>query len=309
MSDQKLAACITALTAWRADPATTAGMSARGAAFLAEPSTLRRYAAATNGDVEKSTARLLETIAWREESLAPPLSCLDCAVDPLSHCFHCIGYSAPTAEDPRGCALVYACAARARTNEAAGAVRHMLHTLEHAWAAPAANGAERLLWIVDFNGFGMSHAMQGAWPAAGSRRARTPTGQQPPHTHPPAHPPTNAGKTSNAFLSQFQAHLPERLALAVLVNPPWVFDMLLTVMRPFIDAKTMAKVKIIRPKEGALAEELKPFGVTDAAQLQWLSGVFAMEATPGSLPPFAPLAAAAPPEARLPHAQALFELK
>jgi hypothetical protein len=144
--------------------------------------------------------------------------------------------------------------------------------------------------------------------AGGGGRARARHKGAPTHTH--THTPTrHAGKTSNAFLSQFQAHLPERLALAVLVNPPWVFDMLLAVMRPFIDAKTMAKVKIIRPKEGALAEELKPLGVTDAAQLQWLSAVVALEATPGSLPPFAPLAAAAPPEVRLPHAQALFEPK
>ena len=88
------------------------------------------------------------------------------------------------------------------------------------------------------------------------------------HTSLPPLP--RAGKTSNAFLSQFQAHLPERLATAVLVNPPWVFDLLLGVMRPFIDAKTMAKVKIVRPAKGGLAAELAAFGVTDAAQLAWL---------------------------------------
>jgi hypothetical protein len=164
MAADETAACVAQLAAWRANHANTAGFSARALAFLDEPSTLRRYAVAANGDAGKATARLRETIAWREESLAPPLSCLDCGADPLSHCFHCIGFSAPTEADPRGCALVYACAARARTNESVGAVRHMLHTLEHAWAAPAANGAERLLWIVDFNGFGMSHAMQGASP-------------------------------------------------------------------------------------------------------------------------------------------------
>ena len=119
--------------------------------------------------------------------------------------------------------------------------------------------------------------------------------------------PPSTGKTSNAFLSQFQAHLPERLGLALLINPPWVFDLLLGVMRPFIDARTMSKVKILRPAEGALADELKPYGVTDPAQLQWLSEVFRMEAVPGNMPAFAPLAACTPREARLPHAQALFE--
>ena len=177
-SSESLAACVTALTAWRDKVSPT--LSPRGAAFLHERSTLRRYAAARNGDTAKAQEALLATIAWREESLAPPLSCLDCATDPLSHCFHTLGLTAPTPADVGGCVLVYACAARARTNETVGAVRHMLHTLEHAWASPAAEavGADRLLWVVDFNGFGMSHAMQGAAPARASAgfvpAARTP---------------------------------------------------------------------------------------------------------------------------------------
>ena len=160
---QQFPACVAALAAWREEQ--LPHLSPRAAAFLKENSTLRRFAAATNGDAAKSITRLRETIAWREESLAPPLSCPDCGADPLSHCFHCLGLSGPTPADPGGCALVYACAARARTNETVGAVRHMLHTLEHAWASPAgvAAGAERLLWVVDFNGFGMSHALQGAF--------------------------------------------------------------------------------------------------------------------------------------------------
>jgi hypothetical protein len=92
------------------------------------------------------------------------------------------------------------------------------------------------------------------------------------------------GGTANSFLSTFAAHLPERLGAAILVNPPGLFDILLAVVRPFIDARTMGKVKIIRPTQGRLAEELAPFGVTSPGQLQWLERVLAMEATPGNLP-------------------------
>lgn len=95
----------------------------------------------------------------------------------------------------------------------------------------------------------------------------------------------------------------------MLLNPPWLFDMLLAVMRPFIDAKTMAKVKIVRPSKepGALAAELAALGVTDAAQVAWLEAVTGMEAVPGSLPPFAGLRGAVPKEMRLPHAELLLE--
>ena len=92
------------------------------------------------------------------------------------------------------------------------------------------------------------------------------------------------GSTATSFLSTFSAHLPERLGCAILVNPPSLFDILLAVMRPFIDARTMGKVKIMRPAAGALAEDLRPYGVVCPRQLAWLEKVLAMEARPGNLP-------------------------
>ena len=90
------------------------------------------------------------------------------------------------------------------------------------------------------------------------------------------------------------------------MNPPWVFDLLLGVMRPFIDAKTMAKVKIVRPAKGGLAAELAAFGVTDAAQLAWLEAAVELSpAEPGNLPDFASLRVVVPREMRLPHADKL----
>ena len=105
---------------------------------------------------------------------------------------------------------------------------------------------------MDFNGFGLRHAM--------------------------------GGSTATNFLSTFSSHLPERLGAALLINPPSIFDMLLAVLRPFIDARTMGKVKILRPKPGQLAGDLAPYGVTCPRQLAWLEKVLAMPAAPGSLP-------------------------
>ena len=249
-----VAACLAELQAWAALPE-RASLSPRARAFLAEPSTLRRYAVARNGDAAAAIKALEATVAWREAALAPPLGCRDCDANIESHCFFPLGFSDATDADPGGRLIVYACAARALTNEADSAVNHMLATLEHAWASRMGDVVPptRLCWIVDFRGFGFSHAMQ--------------------------------GKTSNAFLSQFGAHLPERLERAVLLSPPGIFDVLLALIRPFVDARTLGKVLIIRPTAATVKAELAALGITAPGQVAWLSAVLEMDAKPGNLPP------------------------
>ena len=152
--DAKLAACISELTAWRSS--TAASLSPQGQAFLSEPSTLRRYAVARNGDAAAAKAALTATLAWRDSHLTSPLGCTVCPTDPFTHCFHTLGVTAPTPAFPAGCVLVYACAARAKQNESADAVRHMTHTLEHAWAAKGVSADKLCVRFGDgYGGFGV----------------------------------------------------------------------------------------------------------------------------------------------------------
>jgi hypothetical protein len=72
------------------------------------------------------------------------------------------------------------------------------------------------------------------------------------------------GRTATTFLSHISAHLPERLHCAVLINPPSIFDLLLAVLRPFIDARTMSKAPE-RPY-GAAGKTAVDFGLRDAVR-------------------------------------------
>ena len=72
----------------------------------------------------------------------------------------------------------------------------------------------------------------------------------------------------------------------MLLNPPRLFDVLLALVRPFVDARTMGKVLIVRPTAATVESELRALGVSNAGQLAWLTRVLEMDPVPGSLPPF-----------------------
>lgn len=106
---------MTALTAWRDAEVASPTVTPLARTFLMEPSTLRRYTVARNGDVAAATAALRATLAWREEHVAPPLSCPACDVDPHSHCFFAIGHCTL----PHARPIVYSCPRRAKVRRAA----------------------------------------------------------------------------------------------------------------------------------------------------------------------------------------------
>jgi len=72
----------------------------------------------------------------------------------------------------------------------------------------------------------------------------------------------------------------------VLINPPGVFDIFFAAVRPFVDARTFAKLRTVRAKPGpelakVLADEydLQPWAA------DWVSEAAGMRGVPGCLPP------------------------
>jgi hypothetical protein len=82
-----------------------------------------------------------------------PLDCPACNKNPGEHCFFPIG------RDENGRVIIYAAPARARSNEAAEAVRHMSCMLEYAFAQDPSGAAYQWVWVLDFAGFSITHAM------------------------------------------------------------------------------------------------------------------------------------------------------
>ncbi len=239
--------CFGELKEWVVEAAP--GLDDKARSFLT-PATLRRYAVARNGDFDAAVKNITATLEWRKANVPDSMHCTACDSDTGMHCFSCVGI------DDHRRVVVYACAARAKTNETAVTVGHMCQTLEHAWTyTEDLDLHHQWLWIVDFNGFGLSHAMQ--------------------------------GRTSNGALAAFSEHMPERLGAVLLLNPPRIFDLLLAAIKPFLDARTMSKVHIVRCTAETAAEALVPFGVKAGSGIsRFMSEVLAMDAKPGNVPSF-----------------------
>ena len=270
---RRLAACTDKLAAWAAAAAAApGGLPGEGLAFLTRP-TLRRYAAAREGDFEAARGNILRTLAWRVKNVPPHLCCPTCRDrDPHSHCFFPIGV------DAQRRVVVYASAAKARTNQKDEAVQHMSHTLERAWRSTSALGLHhQWVWVIDFAGFSWRDAMQ--------------------------------SETSGHTLTTFGDHMPERMGLILLLNPPRVFDVLLAAIRPFVNAVTLAKLRVLRCTADTAAAQLEPFlggggggggdggngsgrgqgegseGGDGGRMGRFIAACLALPPTPGSLPP------------------------
>lgn len=126
-----------------------------------------------------------------------------------------------------------------------------VNTLERLFGNPAVHF--QWVWLIDFNGWGWSHAMQ--------------------------------AKVGINTLSAFGSHMPERLGRIILLNPPRVLDMLMAVIKPFIDARTSGKIVALHLEPRAIAATLAKDHHFPADVAAWVQAAAGMEAVPGNLPP------------------------
>lgn len=197
---------------------------------------------------------LANTLDWQRKALEEPLCCEICDSDPTSHCFWPVG---PCKDSSVG---IFGNPPRASQTAVEPTVKHVQHYLEHAYRTAersglAAAGEAKWTWLVDFNGFGLTHAMQ--------------------------------GRLGISFAQLFSQHHPERLQRLILFNPPTVFSMLLTAIQPFADARTLSKVVTLRGSPSEIEAQLVAMGVfqPEAPALQWITQTLGMKATPGNMPP------------------------
>ncbi|KAJ3081335.1 hypothetical protein HK102_002422 [Quaeritorhiza haematococci] len=206
--------------------------------------TLLRYLVARNFHFDHAFQMLQKTLEWRKTAVHENFTCERCDKVSSSHCFIPIGW------DASGRVVVYGCPARATDTEVQPIVAHVVHCLEHCWKHPKSAG--QWTWLVDFNGFGLSEAMQ--------------------------------ARLGISFATTFADHFPERLGRLILVNPPRVFSMLLSALKPFADHRTMEKIITVTGSAQAVREKLGEFEI-GPEMAKWTETALGMRATANNIPP------------------------
>jgi hypothetical protein len=92
-----------------------------------------------------------------------------------------------------------------------GQIRILVYCMENA-ILNLPDNQEQMVWLIDFHGFNMSHISL---------------------------------KVSRETAHVLQEHYPERLGLAIVYNPPKIFESFYKMVKPFLEPKTSNKVKFV----------------------------------------------------------------
>ena len=184
-------------------------------------STLCRYLRARQWNLKRALKMLVSSLRWRRATRPESITWEDIAAEGAS------GKQYIAGRDKQGRNVLVMRPGRENTREHAGNIRFLVYTLERAtWRdSPAEDpplgsyvdhASEKLVILIDFTGWTLATA-----------------------------PPM---KTSRETLSILQDHFPERLAVAVCYNPPWIFAVFWKAISPFIDPETYRKIRFVNPK-------------------------------------------------------------
>ncbi|GMY11532.1 CRAL-TRIO domain-containing protein C23B6.04c-like [Fagus crenata] len=180
---------------------------------------LRRYLEARSWNVDKAKKMLEETLKWRS------------TYKPEEIRWHEIAHEGETGKafrsnfhDILGRTVLIMRPGMQNTTSPDDNVRHIVYLLENS-VLNLPEGQEQMSWLIDFTGFSLS---------------------------------TNISvKAGRDIINILQNHYPERLAIALLYNPPRIFQAFYKAVKYFLDPKTAQKVKFVYPKSKDSVELMK----------------------------------------------------
>lgn len=171
---------------------------------------LRRYLEARNWNVNKSKKMLEETLGWRETYQPEEIRWDEVAMEGETGKV----YRADFHDRFRRSVLILNPAKQNTTSEE-NQLRHLVYLLENAIINLPPDQVQ-MVWLIDFNGWSLTNYVP--------------------------------VKTVRETVNILQNHYPERLAAALLYNPPRIFEAFWKIVKYFLDSKTFEKVKFVYPK-------------------------------------------------------------
>eukprot|EP00249_Psilotum_nudum_P011154 c22997_g1_i1 orf=348-1283(-) len=186
------------------------------ASLFCSDSCVRRYLQANNWNLKKSQKMLNCTMKWREEYKPEEIKWEEVAKEAETGKIYRGKFC-----DKQGRPVLVMRPAAQNTKQLKGQIRYLVYCMENAILSLPSD-QEQMVWLVDFKGWNLS---------------------------------TVPVKTTRETAHILQDHYPERLAYAILYNPPKIFENFWTIVKPFLDPKTFRKVKFVYA-EDAESEKL-----------------------------------------------------
>ncbi|CAN8312904.1 unnamed protein product [Cochlearia groenlandica] len=169
-------------------------------------STINRYLAARNGHVNKATKMLKETLKWRNHYKPEDIRWEEIAREAETGKIY-----RANCTDNYGRSVLVMRPSCQNTKSAKGQIRFLVYCMENA-ILNLPDNQQQMVWLIDFQGFNMSHI---------------------------------SVKVSRDTAHVLQEHYPERLGLAILYNPPKIFEPFYKMVKPFLEPKTCNKVRFV----------------------------------------------------------------
>ncbi|KAJ7525128.1 hypothetical protein O6H91_17G037500 [Diphasiastrum complanatum] len=185
---------------------------------------LKRFLRARNWNLKKSEKMLKESIKWRLSYKPEEISWADIAMETETGKVYRANF-----RDKLGRTVLILRPGKQNTTGMDGQLRQLVFSMENA-ILNLPPDQEKMVWLIDFDGWSLTNSVP--------------------------------VKTTQETAYILQNRYPERLGLAVLYNPPRIFETFWTIVKPFLDPKTYRKVKFV---------------FKDAHGLKLLEDVFDME--------------------------------
>ncbi|KAL1216259.1 Patellin-4 [Cardamine amara subsp. amara] len=167
---------------------------------------ITRYLVARNGHVKKATKMLKETLKWRTQYKPEEIRWEEIAREAETGKIYRADYT-----DKYGRTVLVMRPSCQNTKSYKGQIRFLVYCMENA-ILNLPDNQEKMVWLIDFHGFNMSHI---------------------------------SVKVSRETAHVLQEHYPERLGLAIVYNPPKIFEPFYKMVKPFLEPKTSNKVKFV----------------------------------------------------------------
>ncbi|CAN4116318.1 unnamed protein product [Withania somnifera] len=203
-------------------------LSGKLALYCADAS-ISRYLVARSWNVKKAAKMLKATLKWRFDYKPEEIRWDDVASEAETGKIYRSNYT-----DKHGRPVLVMRPRCENTKSVKGQIKYLVYCMENA-VVNLPEDQEQMVWLIDFHGFNLSNI---------------------------------SVKVTKETAHVLQEHYPERLGIAILYDAPKIFEPFWKVAKPFLDPKTVRKVKFVYsedPNSKKMMEELFDMSLMESA--------------------------------------------